>query len=453
MKSDAMNFSAFCLAGTQSGVGKTTLALGLLAALRKRGLRVQPFKCGPDYLDAGHHRRASGAASRNLDPWMMGEDGVDLSYRRASAHADISVVEGVMGLFDGASPADITGSTAHVAKLLALPVILVVNGRGMARSIAAMVGGYARFETGVNIIGVIANRVGSERHANLLSESLAAARLPPLLGWLPGDKQWEIPERHLGLMADTETQQSDAWYDSLAEAVTQRMDLNRLLSLTRQPRPVPPPGSTITPAAKIRLGIALDEAFHFYYEDNLDLLREQGIELVPFSPLKDTSLPEHLDGLYLGGGFPELFAEQLEANASLRESVRAYAASGGPIYAECGGLMFLGQKLIDLKKRSFAMCGALPIETAMQDRLQRLGYVTAATLAPGPLGPTGAVLRGHEFHWSTITRSDPSLAPCYKLRYNRDHREETAGLRLNNIWASYIHLHFYSNLWRHLTDR
>jgi cobyrinic acid a,c-diamide synthase len=387
--------------------------------------------------------------SRNLDTWMMGEDAVRACYAKASHGADVAVIEGVMGLFDGASPRSLEGSSAHVCKLLDIPVILVVDAKAMARSIAPLVSGFAGFEPGVKIAGVIANNVSKESHARILADALAAAGLPPLLGHLPPKPEWRLPERHLGLIADTEAGTGDDWFQTLAGGIEQHLDIVKLLRLceTARPSTLPPPPSHLTPPTSlpppVRIGLARDAAFHFYYEDNLDLLREAGAELVPFSLLTDTALPTALDGLYIGGGFPEMFARELSENSSMRESVRTFAQTGA-IYAECGGLMYLGRTLTDGDGRAWEMCGALPVHTGMGSRAQRLGYIEATTLEAGPLGPKGTMLRGHEFHWSSIIREDGATLPAYAVRSVRSGEMHPTGLCAGKVWASYLHLHFAS---------
>lgn len=437
-------YHAFCVAGTHSGVGKTTITLGLMAALKKRGHRVQPFKCGPDYIDAGHHRLVAGIPSRNLDTWMMGVDGVKLSFGRAVYGADTAVVEGVMGLFDGASSSTLEGSTAHICAILDIPVILVVNARAMARSIAALVHGFTTFQDGIKIAGVIANNVCSDHHAEILREALESAGLPPLLGTMPHTGEWNMPERHLGLVPETESGNSTAWLKSVTEGIEKNVDIMTLLGLTTGKKPEgfkTVPGTT---RASVRIGIARDKAFHFYYEDNLDMLCDFGAELVPFSPLNDTALPSGLDGLYIGGGFPEMFAKQLSANTSMLYSIRNFAENDGHIYAECGGLMYLCEGLTDLDGTRHAMCGILPAETIMESRLNRLGYIEAETLSDGLFGPSGTSIRGHEFHWSSMqTRTDP--IPVFSVKLTRETAARKTGMCYRNTLASYIHLHFASN--------
>jgi len=439
------DFFQLCIAGTHSGVGKTTLTLGILASLKRRGYKIQPFKCGPDYIDPGHHTRASGSQSRNLDTWMMGKKAVVDSYARGCRHVDGAVVEGVMGLFDGASSTSLSGSSAQVAKILDLPVILVVNARSMARSLAAVVKGFATFEPGVNIVGVIANQTGSRRHVSILEEALAAAKLPPLLGALPKDSNWAIPERHLGLVTGYEHEETLSWYNRLADAVDEHIKLEKLIVSCRASRPCrqEDPEKPFS-APMVRVAIARDAAFHFYYQDNLERLAAAGIELLPFSPLRDQCLPDDISGLYIGGGFPEMFARDLEANYALKAEIAAFADRGGCIYAECGGLMYLCRTLVDRDGCRREMCGVIPAETMMESRLHRLGYVEARTLAPGLFGPAGTMFRGHEFHWSS-TSLDVVHQPAVEINKPGLASTQLEGFRLKNVWASYVHAHFASN--------
>ncbi|MFW5803147.1 MAG: cobyrinate a,c-diamide synthase [Verrucomicrobiota bacterium] len=435
----------FCLAGTHSGVGKTTLTLGVLTALSRRFERVQPFKCGPDYIDPGHHLQACGTVSRNLDTWMMGEQAVKDSFQRAASCADAVVVEGVMGLFDGASPEGLVGSTAHVCMLLELPVVLVVDVRSMARSVAAVVHGFASFEPDLHVAGVIANNVRSDRHRDIVERALASAGLPPLLGALPRQAEWETEERHLGLIASSEAGRDDAWYQTLADGMEKHLDLNALPTIKRPAANIgcrhPP-----TPRANVRLAIARDAAFHFYYQDNLDALVEAGAELVDFSPLQDAELPDNIQGIYIGGGFPEMFAQELAANKSMHRAMRAFADADGWIYAECGGYMYLCRCLTDAQNRRWDMCGVLPQTTQMQSRLRRLGYVEVATRRAGIFGDAGTRLRGHEFHWSALAEDNSPHEPLYEGYYARKPDELlTFGIRHRNVCASYVHIHFASN--------
>ena len=449
-------FSAFCIAGTGSGDGKTTVTLALLRALANRGITVSPFKCGPDYIDPTFHKSAAGRFSENLDCWMMGKNAVKDTFRRHSKDAGCAVVEGVMGLYDASRPDTLAGSTAETAILLNIPVILVVNARGMAGSIAAMVKGYCEFRKSVNIVGVIANKVGSESHAALLDKALRAASLPPLLGYLPRDEKFTLPERHLGLVPFLENEKSDEWFDSLAETAENSIMIDRILELTTRPQPLSVPDSAhYAPspaderkqpvAGKARLAVAFDKAFSFYYRYNLELLQDTGFEIVYFSPMNDTSLPD-ADALYLGGGFPEVYAEELDSNSAIRKEIKSFADNGGFIYAECGGFMYLTDSISNAEGRKYSMCGIIPAESHISGkRLKALGYRTAETEAATFFGNAGIHLKGHEFHWSDVTFKTP-CAPLFRCRGTRKNAAETTnGFIRGNTAASYIHIHFASN--------
>ena len=436
---------AFCLAAISSGSGKTTLALGLMRALARRGLHVQPFKCGPDYIDPEFHRIAAGRDSINLDLWMMGAAGVVSSFNRRLANGSCAIVEGVMGLFDGISPSSIEGSTAKVATTLDIPVVLVLDASGMAGTIAAVVSGCVKFHPQLKIAGVIANFVGSANHRQLLSDALKANGLPPLLGSLPGNQDWKLPERHLGLVPEKEILNAASWYDSLAAGVELNVDLDALLEATRMPLPERIADKAKIPS-QVKLAVAMDDAFHFYYRDNLDALQNVGVELVHFSPLKDKAIPLGVNGVYIGGGYPEVFASELSANISMRDSMRSFAASGRPIYAECGGLMYLCRSLQDMQGVAHDMCGVFACDVEMGHKLHRLGYRESRTLKESLLGPIGTEYRGHEFHWSKISESSSPIldaAEAKGLRANA--RWEPSALSCGNVYASYVHAHFACN--------
>ena len=445
------------IAGTGSGVGKTSLALGLARLLARQGMRVQTFKVGPDFLDPTYLAAASGRTCYNLDGWMTSEEYVRRLFARATADADIALVEGVMGMFDGASPSGLEGSTAEVACWLDAPVLLVVNAYGAARSLAATVKGFAEFEPRVRVAGVIANHGGSGRHRDGLSESLAAASTAPLAGMLPRGSLPALPSRHLGLVAADQAGLPSAVFDRLADACTQYLNVPLLLDLARsEPQNRRHASCAIAHSrhaeyarngkAGIRLGIARDEAFHFYYADNLEALREHGADWVPFSPLRDARLPDDLDGLYFGGGYPEIHAARLAGNASMLADVRDFAASGRAIYAECGGLMYLGRGLTALDGRRYAMAGVLPLETAMLGKLRVLGYAEVAWAADSLWGPAGQVARGHEFHYSRITsgeRGAEGWLPAYTVSRRRS-PPSNEGFSKGRILAGYVHLHWAS---------
>jgi len=430
------------IAAPASGSGKTTVTLGLLAALRRRGVRVAPFKVGPDYIDPGHHAAACGRPSRNLDGWMCGEEGVRQSFLRGCDGANAAVIEGVMGLFDGATGESDAGSSAEIARWLGAEIVLVVDARSQARSVAALVKGFVEFDLRLRFAGVVLNRVGSERHEELLRSALASVPgLPPLLGCLPRDARVALPERHLGLVTAGE---GEADYASLAELVEARLDLDRLLGAGGRVRhvAVADHGRVSPPASRtpvVRIGVARDQAFCFCYPENLELLEQARAELVFFSPLVAAGLPEGLDGLYLPGGYPELYGGQLAANRSLMDDLHRQAAAGLPIYAECGGLMLLSAGI-----DGQPMAGVFPGSARMLERRQALGYRAVTLQADGPLGPAGTVARGHEFHYSTLDMPQ-QVRRDYRLSRPGGSALEAEGYRVGNVLGSYVHLHFASN--------
>lgn len=421
------------LAGTQSGCGKTTVTLGVMAALAQKGLAVQPFKAGPDFIDPTLHRLVTGRLSHNLDPWMCGESFVRECFGRHAAGADIAVVEGVMGLFDGGQ-----GSAAHLAKVLGLPVILVIDARAMAESAAALVKGFESLDPAVRLAGVILNRVGSDRHLEMLRTAIGAHCRAEVVGSLPRDASFAIPERYLGLHMGDEAPLGSEALTRLAETVAAHIDLDRLSALAATTESHPAPASRNEQAGpRVRIGIARDKAFCFYYEENLSSLADAGADLVAFSPLADARLPEGIQGIYLGGGYPELHAEGLAANVSMREAIRAWSAAGRPLYAECGGFMYLSRGIRDMEGRLHPMAGVYPVEARMQKGRASLGYREATLKAETLWGPVGTLLRGHEFHYSVIDPMPEHVARCYRLN---DGREE--GYRVKNTLGGYLHLHW-----------
>ncbi len=442
MTNTASDFSAFCVAGTGSGDGKTTVTLGLLRALATRGVRVQPFKCGPDYIDPTFHNIATGQLSRNLDGWMMGTEQVEKSFAAASAGKSCAVVEGVMGLFDSSRPGTLKGSTAEICLTLELPVVLVVNARGMAGSIAAIAKGYAEFHPELKVAGVVANKVGSDNHARILKEALDMAGMPPLLGYLKRNDKWILPERHLGLVPSTENPKTGEWFDALASEAEQCFEIDKILELSRIDRPVFA-RDKVPVTADARLAVARDEAFHFYYEDNLNALRENGVELIEFSPLRDQLLPDNIGGIYIGGGFPESFAGELENNQAMREAIREFADMGGIVYAECGGFMYLAEKII-ADGQTYEMCGVVPAEIDMGKQLRFLGYREVKTCCDSFFGPAGTVMRGHEFHWSSEVFTGKEHPAFHFRTASQSGFSGECGYINNNVLASYIHLHWAS---------
>jgi cobyrinic acid a,c-diamide synthase len=439
------------ITGTHSGCGKTTVTLGILAALKKKGLSVQSFKAGPDFIDPGLHRLVTGRPARNLDIWMCGEDYVKDCFRKRSAAADISVVEGVMGMYDGGY------STAGLARLLDLPVILVVDAYGIAESAGAVVKGFAEynaedkkiggseekksFSASAPVASVIFDRVASENHFERLRSGI---RDVPVLGYLPRDLDFEIPHRHLGLTTAEERPLTDENVGKLADATTEHIDIDMLIQSCGRMEAVSA-GLPSLRASALRLAVARDKAFCFYYEDNLDLLRNAGAEIVPFSPLSGAGLPDDVDAVYIGGGYPEIYADALSRNRAMVESIRDWTCSGKPLYAECGGLMYLSRGIRDFEGRYLEMAGVFPFVTELKKERPHLGYREIALNADCILGKQGSALRGHEFHYSQIAGAGAEIEKVYSVTVNRGGMRKE-GYRFKNTLASYIHLHFGSNL-------
>jgi len=435
--------NAFVVAGTASGVGKTTVALAIIASLRSRGLTVQPFKCGPDFIDGGHLAVAASRTSRNLDTWMLDAEANREILSRASASCDVAVVEGMMGLFDGVTGSSEEGSTAEIAKLLDLPIVLVVDAGNSARSIAAVIRGFETFDSKLRFAGVVLNRVAGDGHFRVLEAAIRQSSVVPVLGWLPVEADAAIPERHLGLHTAAEGISASI---STLTRLGNRLDIEQLLNATACNQRFET-ASIVTTAPKykgIRVGIARDRAFSFYYEDNLDLLRENGAEIVEFSPIADSALPENLHALYFGGGYPELYAAELSANNSLLQDVRDFAQANKPIYAECGGLMLLGETLTTLDAKSYPMAGVLPVAIEMTKALVHFGYADVEFAHDCLLGEKGTLVRGHSFHCSRILAHD-SLRCIYRVHYSLSNRREPEGFVRGRVLGTYIHLHFRSN--------
>jgi cobyrinic acid a,c-diamide synthase len=466
--------AAILIAGTGSNSGKTTITLGLLAALRKLGLAVQPFKCGPDFIDPGLHRLACGQVSRNLDLWMMGEPQVRETFAKGQKSSlppgggglgrggtsdeigrlqlhpppsplpsregepiSIAVIEGVMGMFDGQ-----TSSSAALAKVLGVPVVLILDVRSAAESVAAVLKGFETLLPEVAPVAVILNRVASPRHLELVSGAIRQHCRAEILGHLPQSLDFAMPARHLGLFTGEEQPISPEALDRLAATITAQVNLKRLLELAAGAGSSAEvvPASQEQAAVQARIGVARDRAFCFYYEDNFDLLRAAGAELVFFSPLVDQELPAGLDGLYLGGGYPELYARELSGNLGMRQAVYDWAESGKPLYAECGGFMYLSEGIVGEDVGALPMAGVFPVTARMQKKRASLGYREVRLERDCFFGPVGTVLRGHEFHYSVIDAMPDHIARIYAV--NNDSRE---GYRYKNVLGGYLHLHFGFN--------
>lgn len=437
---------AFMVAGAASGVGKTTCSLALMAAFRRCGLAVQPFKCGPDFLDTGHHTSICDRSSRNLDTWILSKQANLDVFSQASTGADVAIVEGMMGLFDGVAGGTDQGSSAEIAKLLDIPVVLVLDASKSARSIAAVVKGFETFDPGMRFYGIILNGVASENHFGMLEPAIALNSSVPILGWLPRNPDITIPERHLGLHTAAEQTNWPARCDSFAAFAEKHLNLDLLLRSEgwSHPSPAAKPLKSRVCDDRIRVAVARDRAFSFYYQDNFDLLRECGADLIEFSPLSDSRIPEDADALYLGGGYPELYAHALSANSRLLDQIRSFASNGGAIYAECGGMMVLAESLTTLSGESFPMAGVLPLQIAMTKKLVHFGYAEVEFTEDCLLGGKGMTVRGHSFHCSRATITGPLETP-YRVRYSLSGREEAEGYSRHNVLASYIHLHFRAN--------
>lgn len=433
---------ALVIAGDRSGVGKTTVTLMLLAHLCQHH-RVQSFKVGPDYIDPMFHQYVTARPCRNLDPILTSEAYVKQCFARYGAGVDCALIEGVMGLFDGATGTDDTASTAHIARLLNLPVLLVLDCSRLSRSVAAIAHGFRSFDPRVKIAGVVLNRVGSDRHLQLLRDALEPLQIP-ILGVLRRQDNITIPDRHLGLVPTAELPQFNQLVKHLAQLGETCFDWKRLLPLlaANQENLAVQAQFDLTP--RIRLAVARDRAFSFYYPDNLEILAQLGAELVFWSPLADSDLPKDIHGLYFGGGFPEVFAQQLTENASARTAVKTAIERGMPTYAECGGLMYLSQAIVDFDGQSWSMVGIFETTAQMNSRLT-LGYRQATALRDSPLLNVGSVIWGHEFHRSQLSTKPTS--PLFKLEgYNCQITMTLEGWRSHQVHASYLHLHFGGNI-------
>ncbi|MEA4901729.1 cobyrinate a,c-diamide synthase [Desulfitobacterium sp.] len=463
-----MNIPRVVIAGTHSGVGKTTLATGIMSVLTHRKRPVQGYKIGPDYIDPSFHALATGRPSRNLDRWLLGEHLVSLF--AGTAAGQWAVVEGVMGLFDGMSGTPGFGSTADVAKQLKAPVILVVDAINMSRSVAALVHGFCTFDPGVNIQGIILNRVKSKAQETLLKEALAEIQIP-VLGAVPKEESLKLPERHLGLVPSQERKYQDSFWEDLERVITTYIDLERLEQIMQRAEDFPDlsdfpdfpdfpdlsadsaeiqgltgeKGSTETGSRSggLRLGVARDEAFTFYYEDALEEIQRSGFQLIPFSPLHDSELPKDLDAVFLGGGFPELHLEGLSQNRSFLHSLNLFAQSGKGIYAECGGYIYLGQAITDFEGRRFPMASLIPLEAEMRPKLQGMGYRAGVMTQDSFLGLKGTTVHGHEFHYSHVQFKEEMREEHSALQlFKNGQLMRPEGYAQKNIFGSYLHLNF-----------
>lgn len=436
------------IAAPSSGTGKTSVSIALCRAFSRKGVMVSPFKAGPDFLDPTHLAKAANAPCYNLDTWMMGPDYVTALAGKTTG--EIAIMEGVMGLFDGAAPGQLSGSSAEIAQKTRTPVVLVVNAHGMAGSIAALVKGFASFCEGVEIQGVIANQVGSSGHGKILATALDAAGLPPLLGAIQRGAFPSLPSRHLGLVPADADPFHDSHLDLLADALEAHVDLDRIFSVAKKAPVFSPPQEKASPFAgkpaatkPVPLAVARDAAFHFYYEDTLEALEDAGFTLCFFSPLTDTRLPDAA-GIFIGGGYPEVHARTLEENTAMRFAIQEKAMAGMPVYAECGGLMYLGKTLLATEGSAHAMCDVLPFSTRMLPKRKMLGYVEVTLSQDTLFGPPGTRIRGHEFHYSEIICPE-GLSTAYKIQHRRTGTIRDEGYVTRQVLASYAHLHLASH--------
>lgn len=432
---------AFIVAGTHSGAGKTSLTIGIIRALKNRGLRVQPFKVGPDFIDPSHHTLAAGHISRNLDGWMLSKQANIETFMKSCKDADVAVIEGVAGLFDGYDGKSERGSTAEMAKWLGVNVFLVTDAWALSRSIGAIVKGYDTFDPVFHLGGVIFNKVNSQGHYNMLKESVLLNTKVPVLGYVSQSKSVEIEERHLGLFMPEGDNLTDAHIESLATLVEDHIDLDLLLEHASEPTL-----TSITTAhkseKKARIAVFKDAAFCFYYQDNLDLLEEFGAEIVYTSPLTD-NFPDNIDGIYIGGGYPELYAPKLAQNKEFLKQLKLFIEENKPVYAECGGLMYLSQGVIDFDGHTYDLVKAFPFWTQM-NKTVKLSYVDVCTNKPSLYVPENTQMKGHVFHFSDITQEKEEIPTMYSLTaFNEKIFKE--GYVYKNTLASYVHLHFKSN--------
>nr|WP_039807532.1 cobyrinate a,c-diamide synthase [Jeotgalibacillus malaysiensis] len=438
-----MTNNRILIAGTSSSVGKTSITLGLMAAFMKKGLTVQGFKCGPDYIDPAYHTAITNRPSRNLDSWMLTADVMKEIFVKGNEGADISIIEGMMGLYDGESPTSNRGSAAEISSLLKCPVILVVDCSAMARSAAAVVKGFQSLDPDVNVAGVIANRVGSEGHFKLIKQAVEQECGIPVCGYLLENEQIHMPERHLGLVPSIERGELNDQLERLGEAVAETVDLDLIYQMSKQP-PLKTEISLFKQRSPInvKVAVAYDQAFNFYYQENLELIEAFGAEVIYFSPLKGEMLPPEADGLYLGGGFPEQFLKELAEGIEVKQSIKDAVEKGLPVLAECGGLMYLSESIMNVEGETYPMTGVLPGKTEMQLNIAAIGYREITGAKGNQIVKEETQIHGHEFHYSTFT-PDQELPSAYHVDSIFGSGEE--GYLYKNVVAGYTHIHFASN--------
>ncbi|WHY73775.1 cobyrinate a,c-diamide synthase [Fictibacillus enclensis] len=432
------------IAGTGSGVGKTTLTIGLMSALQQRGYEVQGFKCGPDYIDPTYHTAVTGRVSRNLDSWMLSENVVKEVFKRGSGGADISIIEGVMGFYDGKDPKSNRGSTAEIGMITESPVLLVVNCASMARSAAAIVKGFQMLAEGPNIVGVIANQVGSKGHFELVKTAIEQECQVPVIGYLERNEELYIPERHLGLIPSIERGDLDPFFQKLGELVEATIDLDHLMKVAEAPPIELEAKDSLFQKREtepVKIAVAKDAAFNFYYQENLDLLEAYGAKLQFFSPLNGETVPQDAQGLYLGGGFPEEFAPELAEQTAVRASVQEAIKRGVPTLAECGGFMYLTEELETSEGEVHQMAGIIPGRAVMHTKRVALGYREIKGKPSNYLLKENEAAKGHEFHYSTF-QAEEEIPYAFETKGMRGAKDE--GYMKGNLIAGYTHFHFAS---------
>ena len=439
-----MSTRRLVIAGTGSGVGKTTFTIGIMAALQQKGYTVQGFKCGPDYIDPSYHTAVTDRISRNLDSWMFDHQIVRDMVAHASKGANISIIEGVMGFFDGKSPLENTGSTAEISMITESPVLLIVNCASMARSAAAIVKGFQTLASGPNIVGVIANQVGSVGHFEIVKAAIEQECDVPVVGFLKKEQDIDIPSRHLGLIPAIERGELNPFFDKLANLISETIDIDRLYELAETTEMISTTSGIFEQHEDkgVTIAIAKDAAFNFYYQENFELLEAYGAKLVYFSPLNGEKVPFEADGLYLGGGFPEEFAEELAESEISKDSIRTAISSGIPTLAECGGFMYLTESITNTTGNLYPMVGLIPGKVKMQKKLAALGYREIVGTKDNFLIGGDQQAKGHEFHYSIFEGTD-SMPYAYETKGRLGRKQE--GYLKGNLVAGYTHFHFASN--------
>ncbi|WFD09911.1 cobyrinate a,c-diamide synthase [Tepidibacter hydrothermalis] len=433
------------IAGTSSGVGKTTVSMGIMAALKKRSLKVQPYKVGPDYIDTSYHTYITKRNSRNLDSFMLDDEKIKYLYLKNSKDADISVIEGVMGLYDGFGIDIDSCTSSYTSKILKAPVLLVIDGKSMATSAAAMVLGYKSLDKNIDLRGVIINNIASKSHFDIVKKAIEKYTDVEVLGYIPRNIEFSLPSRHLGLVPTIEMDELERKFSDLAQIIEDHIDVDRLIEISKSEDVVSSFKGDLPKFENITIAIPYDKAFNFYYWDNIDMLKDMGVNIKTFSPLEDKHLPE-CDGIYIGGGFPEIFAKELEQNKSIREEIRKYHDNNKPIYAECGGLMYLGESIVNKDNEEYEMVGILKGKSEMTKSLRRFGYAKGCALVDTTISKKEDVVFGHEFHHSEFITDEKCVYEVKKERDSKIIKEWMGGYQKKNTLATYLHTHFYSNL-------